>query len=106
MSLIKLKNVPDMGVDYGDKIFHFLAYSVLTLFWFSAFVYYFKLKKSKAIVYAAILSVVFGILIEVLQGTFTVYRSLDVYDIVANTSGVILVVLVFVLKSIFDDKKI
>lgn len=106
MSLIKLKNVPDMGVDYGDKIFHFLAYSILTFLWFSAFMYHFRFKKNKAIIYAAILSIIFGIIIEVLQGTLTAYRSLDVYDILANTSGVILVVLVLVLKNNIDVKKI
>lgn len=106
MSFIKLNNVPDIGVDFGDKIFHFLAYFILTFLWFSAFFYNFKLKKTKAISYAATVSVIFGIIIEVLQDKLTAYRSLDVYDVVANTSGVVLAVFILVLKKNIDVKKI
>lgn len=106
VSLIRLKNVPDIGVEFGDKIFHFLAYCVLTFLWFSAFSYNFYFKRNKAIIYSAIFSITFGIIIEVLQDTMTSYRSLDVFDIIANTSGVILVVLLLILKKNIDVKKI
>lgn len=106
VSLIKLTNVPDVGVDFGDKIFHFLAYFVLTFLWFGAFLYNFNFKKSKAITYASIFSVFFGIVIEVLQGTITAYRSLDIYDVVANTFGVLLAVVIIALKNNIGVKKI
>ncbi|MFI1771844.1 VanZ family protein [Thalassobellus citreus] len=97
-SLVKLNNVPDIGVSFGDKIFHFLAYSLLAFLWFSTFLFNFNFKEKKAITYAAVISVIFGIIIEVLQETLTVYRSMDVYDVFANSSGVLLTVLVLVLK--------
>jgi VanZ family protein len=106
VSLVKLENVPDIGVDYGDKIFHFLAYCMLTFLWFSAFIYNFEIKRNKAIIYSAIFSFTFGIIIEVLQHTMTSYRSLDVFDIIANTSGVIIVVLLLILKKNIGVKKI
>ncbi len=43
-------------------------------------------------VYAALISITFGIIIEVLQDTMTVSRALDVYDILANTAGVLLAI--------------
>ncbi|MFI1744436.1 VanZ family protein [Thalassobellus sediminis] len=97
-SLVKLNNVPDIGVSFGDKIFHFLAYSLLAFLWFCTFRYNFSYKEKKAITYAAVISIIFGIIIEVLQDTLTVYRSMDIYDVFANSSGVLLTVLVLVLK--------
>ena len=105
-SLVKPENIPDIDVDYSDKIFHFLAYCLLTLLWFSAFFYHFNLKEKKAMIYAAMFSIIFGIIIEVLQDKLTIYRSLDVYDVVANTLGVILGVSVLVIKKFIGVKKI
>ena len=99
VSLAKLNNVPDIGISFGDKIFHFLAYFVLTLLWFYTFLYAFKFKKKRALFFAVILSVLFGIIIEVLQESITVSRALDVYDAVANTLGALLASMVLWFKS-------
>ena len=88
--LIKMSNFPEIGISFGDKIFHFLAYSLLAYLWFNTFLYSFNVKKKLAIFLALILSVIFGIIIEVLQDTMTVSRALDVYDIIANTLGALL----------------
>ncbi|MGC1205373.1 MAG: VanZ family protein [Flavobacteriaceae bacterium] len=106
VSLIKPENIPNIEVSYSDKIFHFLAYCLLTFFWFCAFFYHFNFKKSKSIIFAAIVSIVFGIIIEVLQDKLTTYRTLDILDVVANTSGVILAVLVLVINKNIDVKKL
>ena len=106
VSLIRLTDVPDIGISFGDKIFHFLAYFVLAFLWFGAWSYNFSFKKRKAIIYASVFSVVFGIVIEVLQDTLTAYRALDIYDVIANTSGVLLAVLVIALKNNIGVKKI
>ncbi|WP_083253202.1 VanZ family protein [Flavivirga aquatica] len=98
VSLIRLNNLPDVGVSFGDKIFHFLAYCLLTLLWFSVFLLVFNLKKKKAIYFAVIFAIVFGIVIEVLQDTMTESRALDVYDVVANTMGALLASLVLWFK--------
>ncbi|NNC48925.1 MAG: VanZ family protein [Flaviramulus sp.] len=94
VSLIRLNNLPDIGISFGDKIFHFLAYTLLTYLWFRTFAYYFQFKKKSAIINAALLSIIFGTVIEVLQDTLTVSRALDVYDVVANALGAILVSIV------------
>ena len=99
VSLIRINNVPDIGISFGDKVFHFLAYFVLTLLCFFTFLYTFKFKNKKAIFFAAIFSVLFGMILEVLQENVTVSRSLDVYDIVANTCGALLASAVLWFKS-------
>ncbi|MDD7885577.1 VanZ family protein [Flavivirga sp. 57AJ16] len=106
ISLIKIDNIPDVGISFGDKIFHFFAYLVLTFLWFYTFLYAFKFKHKRAIVFAVILSVLFGMIIEVLQGSVTVSRSLDVYDAVANTLGALLAAIVLWFKSNLHVKNV
>ncbi len=103
VSLMTLKNLPDMGISFGDKVFHFLAYFVLAFLWVFAFFYNYNLKKAKSIQYAFVFAVAFGIIIEVLQGTVTVARSFDVYDMLANTLGSLLAVC---LLSVYNFKHI
>ena len=94
VSLIKVKGLPDLGVTFSDKIFHFLAYAVLTYLWFATFFYRLNFEKKRAILYAAIISIVFGIIIEALQGGVTASRVSDVYDVLVNTLGVLFTSLV------------
>ncbi|MFI0428590.1 VanZ family protein [Mariniflexile sp. HMF6888] len=103
--LIKIKKLPEIGVSFGDKVFHFLAYMVLAFLWFNIFVDTFKLKEKKALIYAALFSIVFGIIIEVLQGTITTSRSSDVYDVMANTMGVFLTVIIVFIRNLITIKK-
>ncbi len=90
VSLITLKDLPDVQISFADKIFHFLAYSIFVVLWYFAFCYTFKFQKTKSILYAFVFAVLFGIIIEVLQDTMTASRALDVYDALANTLGALM----------------
>lgn len=96
--LIKINNLPDTGISFADKIFHFLVYSVLTFLWVSTFFFTFRYSKKKSIVCASVFSIVFGIIIEVLQGSATVSRHTDVYDAIANTLGVLVMAGILLIK--------
>jgi len=71
--------MPDVGVSFGDKLFHLGAYE--------------KRTKQKAILVAAIIAALFGMIIEALQGGLTATREADINDIVANNVGVLLAAL-------------
>ena len=76
----------------GDKILHILAYFTLSTIWFLAL---HKKIKNHYVKLVLILSlVIYGIVLEVLQGGITNYRTGDFYDVIANTIGVLLAVLV------------
>jgi VanZ family protein len=45
-------------------------------------------KFSKALLVAAAIAIIYGIILEVLQGTLTEGRTLDLYDVLANCIGV------------------
>ena len=100
MSLIKLDELPDLGTSFNDKIFHFLAYFILPILWYSAFHNKFKIGIAKAIIYAGIFSFVIGATIELLQGGLTESRVSDIYDVGANTFGIIIAVLVLIIYNI------
>ena len=97
-SLIRMNFRVHLG-DFNptDKMLHAGAYLFLVLFWKIFFI----IKKDNSSSYKSNLLWVglgcflFGMLIEVLQGTLTSYRTPDWWDIVANSTGVILAVLVF-----------
>lgn len=96
--LLPFKKLPDVGVSFGDKIFHSLTYVVLTFLWFSTFFFQFKTSKINAIIYSSVISIVFGIIIEVLQGVFTTTRQADVFDVLANSIGVLFAAVLIVVK--------
>lgn len=87
LSLITVKDLPDLGTDMDDKILHVGAYFVLIIMW------YFGLKQPrdmKSLLKIAVSCVLFGIVIEVIQGKVNINRAADFLDAVANFIGVIL----------------
>jgi hypothetical protein len=88
-----LMKMPEGGVSsFGniDKLYHTTAYFTLSILWLFSF---YKKPNLKYIIIS--LCIVYGIIIEVLQATVTTYRSGDFKDILANTLGVCLGLLVF-----------
>ena len=105
--LIKVdKLVEEVHIQNADKIFHFSAYFVLTILWYITLFFQFKTKKNKSIIYAICFSVMFGIIIEILQGNVTTSRQSDINDVFANTIGVFLAALVIYKKNKILIKKI
>ena len=88
LSLIKVPAY-NMGVRHLDKGQHCFAYFVLSLSWLIAF---YKKKKKLLVVACCIL---LGVIIEISQSTLTPYRTGDYYDVIANSLGVLLGLLVF-----------
>jgi len=103
--LLPFKKLPDIGVSFGDKIFHSLTYVILTFLWFFTLYFHYKHSKIKSIVCASAISIIFGIIIEILQGVLTKTRQADVLDVLANSVGVLFAVALLLLKSINTVKK-
>lgn len=100
LSLININDFPKVDMEQGDKIVHLVAYCFMFLVWFYAFYTSVNRNKKKSIFLAALTAIVFGIIIEVLQGTLTSTRKLDSYDIIANVIGISMGVLI--LKAYFS----
>ncbi len=94
-SLVSLKGIKtvSIGIDNFDKIVHFISYFALTLSWFFALQTLVKKRKNKVIIVLSIIA--YGIIIEALQGGMTTHRQADIYDILANSIGVLLATILF-----------
>lgn len=79
---------PKIDVNFIDKYEHIIAYTALTLSWLFAVL---RLEKKESTNYWVVFYVfLFGVLMELLQQTITTYRQADVFDVVANSSGILL----------------
>jgi VanZ family protein len=97
LCLISFRDLPSISVKSADKYVHALFYFVLIMLWG----FYSMLKQNEIsipkILRFVFLSVLYGILIEILQGTLTKTRHADAFDVLANSTGAIIALLVFVL---------
>lgn len=91
VAVLSLGAVPklNLGLDLksSDKYLHFIAYFSLCLLWYFALKdrlhsYFFRIVIPLGLI-------LYGIILEGMQGEFTTYRTADIYDALANTAGVL-----------------
>lgn len=88
----------DLQFSSGDKLVHLFFYFTLTVFTYL----YLRLERQKynrrkALIVASLFSLIYGMIIEVLQGILPFKRSADWLDIVANSTGIVLAILIIVM---------
>ena len=93
LSLIKTDNILLGSFSNSDKVYHAIAYFFLMLSWLYTF--HKKEAFNKNVKYVILACFIYGIIIEVLQGVTTTYRTASYLDMLANGSGVVLAVLAF-----------
>lgn len=101
--LVKASNLPTINVLYLDKLIHVFFHFVLTTLWFLFFKK--KLNTSnifRPLVISFVFSFFLGIAIELMQQFFTVTRSADVMDELANLFGATMAVIAIVLLNTFN----
>jgi len=87
LSMTSAPPLPDVEVPYFDKLGHFLAYFVL-MGWFAQI---YHVKKMRAIY--ALAFIFMGLVMEFVQ-SFDPARMAEFADMVANTSGVVVALLI------------
>lgn len=83
-----------------DKIVHFVFYFVFVVLWYRYLATTDYTKKVRVIILLSAIG--YGILIEICQGMFTVSRTADVFDVVANSFGAFIA---FILTILFNRNK-
>lgn len=95
--LVTFNELPSLGVSDADKYVHVTFHFVFTLLWG----FYSSLKQNEIkmpkIIRLVIISIFYGIVIEILQQAFTTTRHADIMDVLANITGAILALILFVL---------
>ena len=98
-SLVKSDFIVVESISVSDKAYHLIAYFLLMLSWL--YVFCKKETLQRNVKYIILGCIIFGIIIEILQGVITSYRTASYLDIVANTIGVLLAVVIF---HVFEKK--
>jgi VanZ family protein len=85
---IPSQDLPNVHFSALDKIVHILIYFILVNLW----MLYLYLKngfqfKDKWVLIVVLSVLLYGIIIEILQGLLTISRSADILDVAANLTG-------------------
>lgn len=90
LCLVKSSQIPVINIVNFDKLVHASFHFVFTILWFLYFKQQFKKShNNESLVFVFVLSVGYGIAIEIAQLLFTATRSADPLDVVANIVGAI-----------------
>jgi VanZ family protein len=101
--LVSNDGLPYYGTNYEDKIYHLIAYGALCFLWYKTLALN---EKEYPIVKALMFSIIYGTIIEVLQGELTTTRDASIADIIANTIGALIVSLILTIRSKTIVKKL
>lgn len=93
LSFISLGDVEIVDEDLDDKIFHAIAYFVMTMLYYN---YASNTKLKPVILITAIFCFCYGLAIEFFQPILNTSRVFDLYDIAANTLGIVFAVVVII----------
>lgn len=95
LSLIPGQDLPEIAIDHFDKIGHAVVYAILAIFIYRASVDH---KLQTPILLALFIPMIYGVGIEYLQDILSQDRHADVYDVLANAFGAIVVSLITIMK--------
>ena len=87
-SLLPPKQMDQLTLNFSDKLIHFLYFIGLTLFWIKTT----KEFSNKRLIKTALLVFLFGLVLEILQGILPIQRNMDILDMLANSAGIFLAI--------------
>ena len=98
------ENVKFFDFKYLDKLVHFGLYFVFTITVIYEHRDYFK--NTRQLLLIALIPFAFGALIEIFQADFTVTRTGDILDVLANTGGILSALYVWLIIKPYYRQKI
>ena len=105
LSVINIGVLPKTDMPSADKIVHAIMYFGITGMLMLNQTSYFRNQITKVQLYFAFLfSVGFGILMEIIQ-YFLSWRSGSIYDLIANTFGTIIAIIIMLIVSHYYNPK-
>ena len=89
--LTPITDPPKIDIPFADKVVHLIINAGLFVVW-ASYVFSGKTKTTKTYTLPLLFvcTLLYGILIEVIQGSFIPTRGADFFDVVANVCGLIL----------------
>ena len=89
--LTPITDPPKIDIPFADKVVHLIINAGLFVVW-ASYVFSGKTKNTKTYTLPLLFvcTLLYGILIEVVQGSFIPTRGADFFDVIANVCGLIL----------------
>ena len=87
-SLLPPQQMDQLTLNFSDKLIHFLYFTGLTLFWIKTTEEF----SNKRLIKTALLVFLFGLVLEILQGILPIQRNMDILDMLANSAGIFLAI--------------
>ncbi len=91
----KLHKIDGFKIPHLDKFVHFIMYFTLQYLWLKFMLTSNIEAKKSFIITSSIISVTYGVFLEMMQSLFFIARSGDLYDAITNTIGVIFALLFY-----------
>ena len=90
LCLYPFQSQKESAIPHFDKVIHITLFLVLSYFWMRGLSAQKQFKKvqEKAVLITVVSAITYGVLIEVLQEVMHLGRSFDLWDIAADTVGV------------------
>lgn len=88
-----LDTTPLINIPYADKWVHVAVFFGLLQLWLIPLYLRSRAWPKKRVWLALLAAVAYGIVIEIIQGKYTAHRSADAWDVVADTTGALLGIL-------------
>jgi VanZ family protein len=96
LCLYRFGDLPKIKVNGIDKYVHFTFHFVFTFLWgYYVWLHHYRITLKKLLI-IVLISLGYGILLEVFQEIFTQTRQADIMDVLANFTGAVTAFLVFV----------
>ena len=94
--LLPATDLPQTDVPMADKWAHFLVFSVLFYLWAQALSVKNQIRQLSVKLVIAL--IFYGTIIEVIQDSWSISRTGDFMDVLANTAGILMGLIVFNIK--------
>ena len=93
----KIEKISLINFQHSDKVIHFFMYFVFSYFLYEGFRHQYNeiIKIKNQIMIVLLISVIFGVVMEILQLTIATNRSAEILDFVSNLAGSVLAIVLF-----------
>ena len=105
LCLVQFNSLPSVGISGIDKYVHCTFHFVFTILWSIYFSSFLREIILKTVIKIFLVSVSYGVLIELLQGEFTKTRKADFMDVLANSIGALIAVITLLIYKNYNQKR-
>ena len=99
VSILPAEEIPGIKfeiIPHFDKVVHFIMYAILTILILQKnHVLFGKIRQTTLLIFTALYAFFLGFFLELIQNCFLIGRIFDIFDVMANTIGILVSIVFF-----------